>query len=119
MTPSELAGLISRVRFRFSTEADLQAGIDEVLGRAGVSREREYRLTRSDRIDFYLPKQGMGIEVKVDGGTSDLTRQILRYAESSEIRSLVVITSRMRHAVQLPRYVNNKPLQVITVGGVA
>lgn len=114
-----LAGIISRVRFSFTSEAELQRGIAETLERANVHFEREYRLSGADRIDFFLADHGMGIEVKIDGSTSALTRQLLRYAESDEIKSLSVITSRMRHAVQMPASMNGKPLQVITVGGIA
>jgi len=114
MTPAEFAGMISRVRFAFATEDELQRGIDEVLERAGVAREREKRLSGADRIDFFLPADGMGIEVKIKGSTADLVRQVGRYVQHPEIRCLVVIASRIRLA-NLPDRMNGKPVRVISL----
>lgn len=109
-----LAGILSHVRFSFCTEDELQRGIDQVLDRAGVPRKREYRLSSVDRIDFFLPDAGMGIEVKCDGSTANLVRQVSRYAQHQEIRSLAIIASRIRLA-NMPARINGKPVQVITL----
>jgi hypothetical protein len=114
MNFGELAGLISHVRFSFCSEDELQRGIDHVLERAGVRREREYRLSSADRVDFFLPDAGMGIEVKCGGSTADLVRQVSRYVQHDEIRSVAVIASRIRLA-NMPYRINAKPVQVITL----
>lgn len=114
MTFGVLAGIISHVRFSFCSEDELQRGIDQVLERAGIAREREYRLSAVDRIDFLLPEHGMGIEVKCDGSTADLVRQVSRYVQHDQVRSLAVIASRIRLA-NMPSRINGKPVQVITL----
>lgn len=99
-------------RFRYQDEADLQRGIAEALAEYGP--EREVRLSADDRIDFVLWR--VGIEVKIKGGISPLTRQLLRYAQSPDVDALVLVTSRRQYALQLPRVLNGKPLHVVDVG---
>jgi len=112
-----VADAIRANTYRFANEDELQRGIDLALGNADIQREREVRLAPGDRIDFMCGL--VGIEVKVDGSISALSRQLLRYAMSGRVGGLVVVTSRMRQAVQLPARLNDKPLSVITVGGFA
>lgn len=109
-----LAGIIAGVRFSFTSEDELQRGIAEVFSRVGLFHVREHRLSPTDRVDFFLPDHGMGIEVKVDGSTADLVRQVTRYVQHDEIRTLAVIASRIRLA-NMPDRINGKPVQVITV----
>jgi hypothetical protein len=103
--------ILSAYRFRFATEAELQDGIGEALGKHGP--RREVKLNARDRIDFVL--WGVGIEVKIKGGISALTRQLVRYAAVEELAALVVVTSQSQYALQLPRELGGKPLAVVCV----
>lgn len=105
----KIARILSMLRFRFATEAELQDGIAEAL--SGYDVQREVRLNARDRIDFTL--WGVGIEVKIKGGVSALTRQLVRYAELDEVKGLVVVTSQTQYALQLPRELGGKPMAVV------
>lgn len=105
-----IIGLLARHRFRFGTEAELQDGIEQVLESAGIPHEREVRLTSGDRIDFMIAGR-TGLEVKVDGGISALTRQLHRYAQVDAVEEILVVTSRARHA-NLPTVLSGTPVRV-------
>ena len=70
------------------------------------------RLAPTDRIDFLLG--GVGIEVKVDGSTAQILRQLRRYASSPQIEHLVLVTNRARHR-SLPAVIGGKPLRVVHI----
>ena len=55
----------------------------------------------------------LGIEVKVAGSLSSVTRQLFRYAESDLIGSLLLITNRIALHSRLPAEMNHKPLRVL------
>lgn len=122
-------------RFNHSNEAELQAGIAVVLREAGIHFLREFQL-KQDRIDFFVvppeeqqrlalramlpfrgpPKpRGIGIEVKVAGAVTAVTRQLLRYAYYPEVRELILLTTRAQHA-QIPRELGGKRLHVHYLG---
>lgn len=67
--------------FSFADEDELQRGLAEVMPETA---QREVRLTPRDRIDFLV--DGIGIEVKLAGSISALTRQLHRYAQSRRSR---------------------------------
>jgi hypothetical protein len=104
-------GLLSLHRFTFATEGELQDGIALVLTEANVSFEREFTLLPKDRIDFMV--EDLGLEVKVAGSLSSVTRQLFRYAESPLIGSLLLVTSRIALHSRLPAQMNGKPLRVL------
>lgn len=100
-------------RFAFSNEEDLQAGVALSLTEAGIPFEREAILSRQDRIDFLLPG-GVGIEVKLDGSISALTRQLHRYARLDAIAAIVIVVTRTR-LLNLPLEIAGKPLHRVLV----
>lgn len=108
-----VARILGGVRFRFANEEELQRGVGEAL--AEWKPEREVVLGPKDRVDFLL--WGVGIEIKIKGGISALTRQLHRYAQHDRIRSLVVVTSREQYRLQLPSQLNGKPLRVLSLRG--
>jgi hypothetical protein len=110
---AEIAALLQRHAFTFADERELQEGIAAVLAPLGPARE--VRVGARDRIDFLLPG-GIGVEVKIDGSLSALTRQAHRYAQRAEIAALIIVTNRHRLA-QLPDTISGKPVRVVTVGG--
>jgi hypothetical protein len=105
---AEIEGLLRRYSFCFSCEAELQAGLASAL--KGFEFQREFTLSRKDRIDFLIGD--IGLEVKVEGNLAAVTRQLHRYSEFSEIGGLILVTTRMRHGMGLPVSMSGKPLRI-------
>jgi hypothetical protein len=104
-------------RFVESDEVSLQSGIASALEASGVAYEREVKLSPRDRVDFMVG--GVALEVKIDGGVSEVTRQLHRYAQIDRVKEIVLVTSRLRHAA-VPRSLNGKPVVVFaTMGGLS
>lgn len=95
-------------------EIALQDTIVQRFERDGVPYEREVRLSPADKIDFLCDV--VGVEVKVDGALSAVTRQLHRYAQHDRVRHLVLITTRRLH-IALPTFVNNKIITVVHLVG--
>lgn len=114
--------LVERVRsvltampLRTTVEALLQEQIAAALAAAALPFSREVHLSKKDRIDF-LCGGALGLEVKVDGGVSDVTRQLHRYAQSERIARLVLVSTRMR-LLTIPRELNGKRVDFIHLAG--
>lgn len=105
-----LGVFLSRYRFNFSNEKDLQAGMRQAFGKIGEDFTSEYRLSDADIVDFYFPNKKVGIEAKIDHSLSELTRQIHRYVQHESILGILVVTSKTRLA-NLPEEMNNKPIR--------
>jgi hypothetical protein len=112
-TQLRVSAALMRTRFRFTNEQELQQGIATVLEQDPLIFEREVRLAPKDRIDFLVG--GLGIEVKVDGTLSALTRQVYRYAQHEQIGALLVVSSLHRLARDLPPSINGKTISVHVV----
>jgi hypothetical protein len=97
-----------------SDEADLGDQIAGRLAAKGVEFEREVWLNNTDRIDFLVG--GVGLELKLKGPVSAVTRQLMRYAQSERVSSLVLVTTRHGHK-SVPRELAKKPVAVAVVGG--
>lgn len=106
-----LIEVLRSVRFRYSSEEDLQLGIDQVLRNRSVVFEREVRLDPHNRIDF-LVEGGIGIEVKIDGSVEELGRQVLRYLLHERVQEVVVVTTRATHR-DLPPTLEGKRITVV------
>lgn len=100
---------LSTVRFNFATEDDLQLGIGQALGT--IPHEREVILAGAGRIDFLVGD--VGIEAKIKGGISAITRQLARYAQHDRIGALVVVTAKEQHRLQIPGELGGKPIRVV------
>lgn len=103
-------------RYRFANEAELHDAIGALLVEVSIEHTREYVLSKEDRLDFYLPLTRTAIEVKVDGGLTDLTRQVHRYAQHEAVAGIVVVTSLARLA-RLPQKISGKPVRVVHLLG--
>src|SRR3569832_1146936 len=99
-----ITALQRKFRFAFTSESELQAGIAPALDRAGVAYRREHRLAAAARIDIMLA-EGLSLEVKIDGATNALIRQVQLYAQHEKIRRQNEKVSRTRLA-QLPEQIN-------------
>lgn len=111
----DICRALYNARYRYHSEKELQQGVATVLSGLGVAFQPEYSLSRHDRIDFFLGS--LGIECKSDdsrGGTSlaAVTRQLMRYSASPEIKELILLTTMSKHR-SLPDSLNGKPLYVI------
>ncbi|KLJ02836.1 hypothetical protein [Luteimonas sp. FCS-9] len=96
MTPTvpRLQLLLGQYRYRFATEVDLQEAVAEVLTSARIAFEREWPVSRSDRLDFYLPDTRVALEIKVAGSVDTARRQVERYLAHPEIDGAVLAASK-------------------------
>ncbi len=104
-----IASALASCRVLRDSERELQDAVAEILSRAGIAFEREAVLADGDRIDFLIGS--VGLEVKVRGGLSALTRQLARYAASERVAELVVLTT--PRLACLPRSLHGKPLSAV------
>lgn len=107
--------VLSRYRFRFTEESDLQKGIAAALQANGIAFHREEALSARDRPDFLLDG-GVAIEVKIAGSLSDLLRQVARYLEHDEIRAVLVVGS-PGWLNRVPETLQGKPVQSLRLIG--
>lgn len=102
--------LLSRYRFNFTNEDELQAGIAQILDACMPLRAmREVVIDRIGRLDFLVDGE-IAIETKIGGSANELMRQVARYAQSDRIQAILVVTSRATHT--LPESFNGKPVMV-------
>jgi len=106
---TKLVEAILAQRYQYTCEDELQRAIASVLSDSSIPHVREYRLTEKDRLDFMV--EGIVIEVKVDGSTTAVIRQLHRYAQHPEVKEIVLVTDRARHR-SIPREMNGKPVTV-------
>ena len=107
-----LRATLGRYDFRaVANERVLQDCISDALHLSEVEHTREV-MVKGGRIDFLCA--AVGVEAKVDGSLSALTRQIHDYLHDDRISSLLVVTTRAKHA-NLPGSMNGKPVRVLWV----
>jgi len=104
-----LETLLRSYRYDLSSERSLQDGIERVLREESIEFERECVLGPGEHIDFLIG--GIGVEVKIKGSLSSVTRQLMRYALSERITAVLLVTSRMQHAA-LPGTLRGKPVRL-------
>jgi hypothetical protein len=109
--------IASRV-FHVPTEKALQDAVGQVLQEEAIAFEREVKLGPGERIDF-LTAGGVGLELKIEGATSAIARQLERYARSPEVQALMLVTTRAVHVAVFARLpqVGGRPLRTIRVRG--
>lgn len=111
----DVCQVLRSTRFRWTTERELQDGIEQLLLARGIGYQREHILSDSDRIDFLL-SDGTGIEVKTRGALVPLLAQLGRYSEHDCISSLVVVTARTQLS-RLPSSIGGKTIRVVSILG--
>lgn len=89
-----------------TSEDELQEAIARVMRMRSIDHEREVVLGDAGRIDFMVGD--IGIEVKVGGSANEATRQMLRYAQRDEVRSLILVTTKIQHLAVVPHELNGK-----------
>lgn len=108
--------LLTSFKLRWGSEATLHDSVEQVLLENEVQFEREVVLSQDDRIDFFLPVNGIGIECKVDGSKAAVTRQLVRYAFNDRVSGLILITSKRSHIVDRAKILE-KPFHQIWIAG--
>jgi len=94
---------------RWSFELELQDRLGQTLTDAGISFEREVRLSPTDRPDFMVGS--IAVEVKVKGSQSSVERQLTRYALLPAVSEIVLVTTRRQHVV--PAEIHGKPVHIV------
>lgn len=112
----KVTDLLSGWKFNFGTEEELQEGIWIILKQESSGWEREYWLSKEDRIDFFHPESGIGIEAKIAHPLSHLTRQSHSYVQHDALNGLVIVTSKTR-LTALPDRINGKPIRIVNLIG--
>lgn len=110
---SDLVKLVAHLAgFRLARqhERDMQDAIQSVLALGGWQFRREWPLSRGP-IDFYLPDVRIGIEAKVSGSPSAVTKQVLDYADDPQLDAIVLVTTKPSHT--MPALVRGKRCEVI------
>jgi hypothetical protein len=94
------------------TEVGIHDVIAHALNEAGIAHEREYRLTASDRPDFFLVESGFAIEVKKEAMCQGDLRQIGRYLEHPDCNGCIAIGLRISG---IPSEFVGKPIHQIAL----
>ncbi len=114
LAPHELEPLVKVLKdalvgpaYNLALESDVQAKMKRILEGAYV--ESEYVLGPGERIDFFFPGPGLGIEVKITrhNNAVEIFKQLERYAKHGEIKGLILATS---YFMGLPPEINGKPV---------
>lgn len=103
-------------RYKVTNEEELQAAIAGELLARRVSFDREWILSRRDRIDFLIGRgagAGIGVEVKVAGTATECLAQLLRYSTAPEIQYLILATTRRSIGRMIPDRLNGIPVDVV------
>lgn len=107
-----IAGLVTRHRFVFADEKELQDALERVLVREAVAHKREYDLGNAGTIDF-LTVLGIGVEVKVKGSPSAVLQQLMRYAERPEVVGILLVSTKSTSGRFVPPELCGKPVIVV------
>ena len=110
-----LTQILSAARFDCQDELACQEQIERLLAEKGVGYRREHHLSQGNIIDFYFPRSGLGLEVKVFKRWSkrEVYRQVERYCSHDELNGLLLATAK---AQGLPYSIHGKPVLVHQLG---
>lgn len=111
----QIGQLLRSHRFQCSRELELQQAVYTVLREANLQVVREKHLSRRDRPDFIVGG-AIAIELKIDGGLTEILRQVSRYAQLPGIQAVILVTTRQMHALQMPDCLCGKPVRVVHLG---
>jgi hypothetical protein len=111
----DVARYLAGFALRFGTEIQLQDDVATALEASIWKVGREWAITANDRIDFYLPEVKLGIECKIDGSRSFVSRQLIRYASKASVSGLILVSRRRGHALSRDELVG-KPFRFVWCG---
>jgi len=110
---------IEAQRFAFHNESGLQEQLGrlfEIVAKGTV--QREFRLSASERPDFWHANSGVAIEVKVafsGGSPSSVVRQLMRYAALDAVAGVLFVTSSHRLGAAVPVLLRGKPVRRVVL----
>jgi hypothetical protein len=111
MSAAVILKALRATRFRFRDEAGLQKAVDELLFLLFGGGHRREVQTGKGRIDF--AHGSVAIELKVDGSTNEVRRQLKRYAELEWVEEIILVTACAKHV--MPQSLHGKPVHVVRV----
>lgn len=114
MTVATLLPIFAGYRYTHTNEALLQQAIWQILTENRIEFLQEYHITQFDRPDFFV--SGIAIELKVNGTTSEVTRQLDRYAAHESVTEIILITTRSKHR-KCAGHLRGKKVTVLWIGG--
>ena len=85
---------LSKLPGTFRDESRMHSGVENVLRKAGFAPLHEHAFDSKNRIDFFLPAEGIGIECKVAGSENAVRRQLQRYAH--HCTHLILVTNQIQ-----------------------
>jgi hypothetical protein len=108
--------LLTEYNFNFTSEAELQDGIMQVFQTLDEPFTSECIISKEDRIDFYWPGPGVGVEVKIKHSLSALTRQVHRYLQHESVKGILIVSGKSR-LNELPQIISGKPVLIHSLIG--
>ena len=122
MSAEEIIELIRSKHFGYATEQELQQQMWVLLTSSGLNVNREYRLSQRDRVDFMVTAEtgNVAVECKIKGASNSIVSQLSRYAESSEVSEIILVTSKRIHIASeafREKMILGKPLHGVWIGG--
>jgi hypothetical protein len=106
---------VLRFRLARSSESAFHADVERALATLGCEVKHEFDLGGGHgRVDFFIPDGSIAIELKVQGSSAHVARQVFRYAESPSVAAVVLVTTNAQHT-KLPSVIAGKPLEVAFV----
>lgn len=104
--------IISGHRWSLENEIRLHDEMAVKFREAGLSFEREVRLSRTDHIDFLI--SDVGVEVKIKGSKRSIYKQIERYARCGRLARVVLVSN---VALGLPADIDGVPVDLLPLTG--
>lgn len=107
--------LLKNKAFDYIDEITCQNQMEIYFNDLGLKYYREYRLDKSNKIDFFFPVSGIGLEVKAAKLWSkrEVYRQLERYSKFDCIKGIILATGRSQG---LPKMLNGVPLWLHHMG---
>jgi len=103
---------LSRQQGALQNEERLQELIAAALTDIGVVFEREKRFGPSERVDFWIPAEGIAIEIKRRMAGLAALAQVGRYLGHPEVKGAVVIAMRFSETIPM---MEGKPIRFISL----
>jgi hypothetical protein len=112
---NELIRIIENMKIMVSEESDLQDALNDLFKVLDLKFAREKTIAPGLRPDFML-SGGVAVEVKIQDGLSELTRQVHKYLCESSVSAILIVSNKTR-LMRLPKEMRGKPVYVALAGG--
>lgn len=116
----DVAKHLRSYRFRWHNETSLQKAVHLALQSGPWKVDREHRLSESDRVDFHLTSADglrLAVELKVQGDMESVQRQVARYAASTKVDGVLLVSTSNRLAMGLADTASDKPVRSVVLSG--